>query len=159
MNWHSGHLLTHTQVRFIGIFGKFQPMRCFTGRSIKVTDGNVAEAYKKLETILGRNKVRAQLRLAERHEKKGAKRRRLSSERWRKQFSHEASFTTVPNFNAFTMLDITGAEKGATRHQNSQPRSLKGVRSYLMLQCLRMQVANLLLLVHVRISLRLILIL
>jgi small subunit ribosomal protein MRP21 len=51
----------------------------------------VADAYQRLHNILQRNKVKRQLKLAERHEKKGEKRRRLSSERWRKQFAHEAS--------------------------------------------------------------------
>lgn len=52
-------------------------------------DGNIAEAYRKLDIRMARNKVRYELRLTERHEKKGAKRRRLSSERWRKQFANE----------------------------------------------------------------------
>ncbi|KAF8894592.1 hypothetical protein BD779DRAFT_1467185 [Infundibulicybe gibba] len=65
------------------------PANAYSGRSVKVTNGNVAEAYKQLENILSRNKVKAQLRLAARHEKKGVKRRRLSSERWRKNFAHE----------------------------------------------------------------------
>lgn len=55
----------------------------------------MAEAYQKLHNILQRNKVRPQLKLAERHEKKGEKRRRLSSERWRKQFAHEASQVSI----------------------------------------------------------------
>ncbi|THU90715.1 hypothetical protein K435DRAFT_760059, partial [Dendrothele bispora CBS 962.96] len=61
----------------------------YSGRSVPVTDGNVASALKKLDTILNRNKVRKQLRLTERHEKKGVKRRRLESERWRRLFAHE----------------------------------------------------------------------
>lgn len=51
--------------------------------------GNIAEAIKMLDVRLSRNKVKYELRLAERHEKKGVKRRRLSSERWRKQFANE----------------------------------------------------------------------
>ena len=34
-------------------------------------------------------------RLAERHEKKGAKRRRLASERWRRRFAHEVCLVSV----------------------------------------------------------------
>lgn len=49
----------------------------------------MGDAYLRLNQILSRNKVKAQLRRAERHEKKGEKRRRLSSERWRRQFAHE----------------------------------------------------------------------
>lgn len=66
------------------------------GRTVPVKSGNVAEAYQKLHNILQRNRVRPQLRLAARHEKKGVKRRRLSSERWRRQFAHEVSqFSTM----------------------------------------------------------------
>ncbi|KAI0273607.1 hypothetical protein BC834DRAFT_816254, partial [Gloeopeniophorella convolvens] len=59
------------------------------GRSIEVKNGGVAEALNKLQFILSRNRVALELRLVVRHEKKGYKRRRLSSERWRKMFAHE----------------------------------------------------------------------
>jgi ribosomal protein S21 len=64
------------------------------GRSIEVKNGNVAEALNTLQYTLQRNKVVTELRLTARHEKKGYKRRRLSSERWRRRFAHEvwASF-------------------------------------------------------------------
>ncbi|EDR14824.1 uncharacterized protein LACBIDRAFT_292250 [Laccaria bicolor S238N-H82] len=65
------------------------PANAYSGRSVKINGGKLAEGYRVLDTILGRNKVRVQLRRAERHEKKGVKRRRLSSERWRKRFAHE----------------------------------------------------------------------
>ncbi|KAF8636471.1 hypothetical protein AX17_003287 [Amanita inopinata Kibby_2008] len=65
------------------------PMNAYSGRSVRVFNGNLTDAFRKLDGILARNKVRAQLRLGERHEQKGAKRRRLSSERWRKRFAHE----------------------------------------------------------------------
>ncbi|KAF9464675.1 hypothetical protein BDZ94DRAFT_1307667 [Collybia nuda] len=65
------------------------PANAYSGRCVQVMDGNVGDAYQRLNQILSRNKVRAQLRRAERHEKKGEKRRRLSSERWRRQFAHE----------------------------------------------------------------------
>ncbi|KAJ3923665.1 hypothetical protein F5877DRAFT_74182 [Lentinula edodes] len=61
------------------------------GRSAHVVDGNLADAFRRLDMILARNKVRKQLKLAERHEKKGPKRRRLESERWRRLFAHEVS--------------------------------------------------------------------
>jgi small subunit ribosomal protein MRP21 len=73
----------------VDIFRNYYSRLYFVGRSVLVMNGNVADAYQKLNSILGRNKVRAQLRRAERHEKKGEKRRRLSSERWRRQFAHE----------------------------------------------------------------------
>jgi ribosomal protein S21 len=64
------------------------------GRSIEVKNGNVAEALNQLQYTLQRNRVATELRLTARHEKKGYKRRRLSSERWRRRFAHEvwASF-------------------------------------------------------------------
>jgi len=64
------------------------------GRSIEVKNGNVADALNKLQYTLQRNRVVTELRLTARHEKKGYKRRRLSSQRWRRRFAHEvwASF-------------------------------------------------------------------
>ena len=60
-----------------------------SGRSIEVKSGNVADALNTLQYTLQRNRVVAELRLTARHEKKGYKRRRLSSERWRRRFAHE----------------------------------------------------------------------
>ncbi|KAL0946925.1 hypothetical protein HGRIS_013086 [Hohenbuehelia grisea] len=60
----------------------------FSGRTVRVGH-DVGEAFRRLDAILGRNKVRLTWRQQERHEKKGVKRRRLSSERWRKQFANE----------------------------------------------------------------------
>jgi len=65
------------------------PVKAYSGRSVRVKDGNVADAYIRLQGILQRNKVRTQLSREQRHEKKGEKRRRLDSERWRRQFAHE----------------------------------------------------------------------
>lgn len=65
-------------------------MTCVLGRSVTNKSAtSLAATFKHLDQILQRNKVRQQLRLTERHEKKGYKRRRLSSERWRKQFANE----------------------------------------------------------------------
>jgi len=74
------------------------------GRSVKVIDGNIGDAYKKLDISLSRNRVRYELKLAERHEKKGVKRRRLESERWRKQFANEVR---VPSYS---LLAISPSE-------------------------------------------------
>ncbi|KAN0123877.1 hypothetical protein V8E52_002367 [Russula decolorans] len=70
------------------------PKGPYAGRSIEVKNGNVADALNQLQYTLQRNRVVAELRLTARHEKKGYKRRRLSSERWRRRFAHEvwASF-------------------------------------------------------------------
>ncbi|KZV86560.1 hypothetical protein EXIGLDRAFT_572344, partial [Exidia glandulosa HHB12029] len=61
-----------------------------TGRSVKVVNGNIALAYGSLRAILKRNNVESELRRAARHEKKGYKRRRLRSERWRRLFADQA---------------------------------------------------------------------
>lgn len=63
---------------------------------MKVINGNVADAYRRLDSILARNRVKYELRLAERHEKKGAKRRRLKSERWRIRFADEVRLFFLP---------------------------------------------------------------
>ncbi|KAF8902110.1 hypothetical protein CPB84DRAFT_1776621 [Gymnopilus junonius] len=66
------------------------PADPYAGRSVSNnSERQVANSLRHLEAILARNKVRQQLRLTERHEKKGVKRRRLSSERWRKRFADE----------------------------------------------------------------------
>ncbi|KAJ3937629.1 MAG: hypothetical protein NXY57DRAFT_1079884 [Lentinula lateritia] len=64
----------------------------YSGHSSHVVDGDLADAFRRLDMILARNKVRKQLKLAERHEKKGPKRRRLESECWRWLFAHELLF-------------------------------------------------------------------
>ena len=56
-------------------------------------NGDIADAFKKLAVRLSRNRVRPELWLTERHEKKGAKRRRLKSERWRIRFADEVRFS------------------------------------------------------------------
>ncbi|KIK59900.1 hypothetical protein GYMLUDRAFT_74349 [Collybiopsis luxurians FD-317 M1] len=61
----------------------------YYGRSVDVIDGDIGGAFRRLDSILTRNMVRKQLKLTERHEKKGPKRRRLESERWRRLFAHE----------------------------------------------------------------------
>ncbi|KAJ3517151.1 hypothetical protein NLJ89_g689 [Agrocybe chaxingu] len=66
----------------------YPPAHAYTGRTVEVTK-DLGMAYKQLDSILSRNQVRQTLRLTERHEKKGVKRRRLRSERWRKQFANE----------------------------------------------------------------------
>ncbi|KAI0281370.1 hypothetical protein BGY98DRAFT_208540 [Russula aff. rugulosa BPL654] len=65
------------------------PKGPYAGRSVEVKNGNVAEALNTLQYTLQRNRVAMELRLTARHEKKGYKRRRLSSERWRRRFAHE----------------------------------------------------------------------
>ncbi|KAF8977456.1 hypothetical protein BDQ17DRAFT_1266557, partial [Cyathus striatus] len=59
------------------------------GRTVKVLPGQVYDAFSRLDGILKRNKVRKTVQVQRRHEKKGDKRRRLESQRWRNRFSEE----------------------------------------------------------------------
>lgn len=67
------------------------PNNTYTGRSIPVrkdlSDTSVARAHALLEGRIRRNKVRRDYMANMRHEKKGVKRRRLESERWRRRFA------------------------------------------------------------------------
>lgn len=89
------------------------------GRTVKVSGGNVQEAIKKLDEILGKNRVRRELRLTERHEKKGVKRRRLSSERWRTFFANEVSSPLV-NVDLTLMISIGSQESTACKCYSTQ---------------------------------------
>ncbi|RDX56882.1 hypothetical protein OH76DRAFT_1426796 [Lentinus brumalis] len=60
-----------------------------TGRSVSVEKGDVHSALVKLKGILTINAVRYTHVRDERHEKKGEKRNRLKSQRWRRRFAHE----------------------------------------------------------------------
>jgi hypothetical protein len=73
----------------------------FVGRSVHVSR-DLAGAFRRLDSILSRNKVRTQALQSERHEQKGAKRRRLSSERWRKRFAHEVRLA----YSYFIFIDF-----------------------------------------------------
>lgn len=59
------------------------------GRSVEVQRGDLAGALRRLNGILFENRVHAERVRNLRHEKKGYKRRRLASERWRRRFAHE----------------------------------------------------------------------
>lgn len=67
----------------------------FKGRTIIIqndSQGNaVSEAWIKLSARLRRNDVYGTFKRNQRHEQKGAQRRRLESQRWRKSFAHEVS--------------------------------------------------------------------
>ncbi|KAG1731903.1 hypothetical protein EDB19DRAFT_1310455 [Suillus lakei] len=64
------------------------PADPYTGRRVFVT-GDLGEAFRRLQTRLRRNRVVQEVSRQRRHEKKGVKRRRLSSERWRRVFANE----------------------------------------------------------------------
>ncbi|VDB82930.1 unnamed protein product [Peniophora sp. CBMAI 1063] len=61
----------------------------YAGRSVEVQKGDLASALRRLNTILFENRVHGERVRNLRHEKKGYKRRRLASERWRRRFAHE----------------------------------------------------------------------
>ncbi|KAM5538981.1 hypothetical protein V8D89_007204 [Ganoderma adspersum] len=65
------------------------PHNAYSGRSVPVFKGDIATALRQLKTILTSNNVRSQNVRDERHEKKGEKRNRLKSLRWRRRFAHE----------------------------------------------------------------------
>ncbi|KAH8099490.1 hypothetical protein BXZ70DRAFT_228954 [Cristinia sonorae] len=65
-----------------------RPNHTYSGRSFDV-QRDFNSAFKALQKTLAANAFVYELRLTERHEKKGAKRRRLVSERWRRRFAHE----------------------------------------------------------------------
>lgn len=57
------------------------------------------------------NNVRKELRLAERHEKKGEKRRRLRSERWRRKFADEVCISLAHKSSGGIDKHTTGEEE------------------------------------------------
>lgn len=80
----------HTYTGIIFLFCFHYPLTPSKGRTVHIkAEGDLATAYRQLDAILQRNKVRATLRMTERHEKPGVKRRRLRSQRWRKRFADE----------------------------------------------------------------------
>jgi ribosomal protein S21 len=100
----------------------FSPM-CL-GRSIEVRHGNIADALNRLQNTLQRNRVFSELKLSARHEKKGYKRRRLSSERWRRRFAHEV-LARLSSYNVtYSDQHFPGSEKGSTGEQDSCSRRI-----------------------------------
>ncbi|KAF8136335.1 hypothetical protein EV363DRAFT_1157706 [Boletus edulis] len=66
------------------------PPDAWTGRRIAVRNGNLQGAFQQLNLRLRHNHVAKEIALTVRHEKKGDKRARLRSERWRKRFADAA---------------------------------------------------------------------
>ncbi|KAH9901290.1 hypothetical protein C8Q73DRAFT_786671 [Cubamyces lactineus] len=66
-----------------------RPNDAYSGRSVPVINKDVSMALTKLRGILTVNAVRQTSVRDERHEKKGEKRNRLRSLRWRRRFAHE----------------------------------------------------------------------
>ncbi|CCL99144.1 uncharacterized protein FIBRA_01159 [Fibroporia radiculosa] len=66
-----------------------KPHNTYSGRTVSLHSRTLGAAFGRLRRVLATNKVVKELRMTERHEKKGDKRRRLKSERWRRRFAHE----------------------------------------------------------------------
>ncbi|GJE95119.1 ribosomal protein S21/MRP21 [Phanerochaete sordida] len=67
-----------------------RPNGPFIGRSAYINpQTSLGQAYTKLRNTIRSNNLFREVKLQARHEKKGYKRRRLESERWRRRFAHE----------------------------------------------------------------------
>lgn len=66
------------------------------GRSVVVKAGELPRSMQFLTRRLRDNRVAIQWKRQMRHEKKGVKRRRLSSERWRRRFADEVHLFPFP---------------------------------------------------------------
>lgn len=95
---------------------------------------DVGDALRMLDGILSRNKVKYQLRMTERHEKKGYKRRRLASERWRNQFANEVRhpFRSHNNPGVLSCANacFIGPQKSAASDENARPWGITMLRSF-----------------------------
>jgi ribosomal protein S21 len=76
-------------------------------------NGDLGEAFRRLQTRLRRNRVVQEVSRQRRHEKKGVKRRRLSSERWRRMFANEVFIFFGPCSQGCAHA-CAGAEESAT---------------------------------------------
>lgn len=65
-----------------------EPPTAYSGRTVEVRN-SLATAYNTLRSVISKNNIIAELRQQQRHEKKGYKRRRLRSERWRRLFASQ----------------------------------------------------------------------
>lgn len=70
----------------------------YQGRSVLVTDGDVANSSKALERFLAQNNVIREWRMSFRHRQKGEERRKLKSVRWRRRFKYEVSCVVTYRF-------------------------------------------------------------
>lgn len=86
-----------------------------TGRRLAVRNGDLQNAFHQLNLRLRQNHVAKENALTVRHEKKGDKRARLRSERWRKRFADAACTDFLPSCpRILTTLVPVGQEKGTT---------------------------------------------
>lgn len=86
-----------------------------------VRDGAVAEAYNRLMRRLRGNNMWREIRSQSRHEKKGVKRRRLRSVRWRRRFAAEVRVISFRAKDGVLIVCCKGAEKCAARESHPPP--------------------------------------
>ncbi|KAH0830546.1 hypothetical protein J3R83DRAFT_2000 [Lanmaoa asiatica] len=86
-----------------------------TGRRLAVRNGDLQNAFQQLNQRLRQNRVAKEIALTVRHEKKGDKRARLRSERWRKRFADAACTDLLASCSGVLTTHVPiGQEKGAT---------------------------------------------
>lgn len=109
------------------------PCRMFaTGRRLAVRHGDLQNAFQQLNQRLRQNHVAKEIALTVRHEKKGDKRARLRSQRWRKRFADAACTPLLPSHSRVLTTHVpVGQEKGATGQYDT---SAGWLRSRLLFQ-------------------------
>ena len=99
----------------------------YSGRSVQARDGNFAGAYRRLSGILGRNRIKKELRLGEHHEKGSERSRRLKSERHRRRFADLVS-SWRPCMALFNFTDTsTRSEPQGTTKGGACSAALQGL--------------------------------
>lgn len=94
----------------------------YSGRRVFVAEDQLGEAFRRLQNRLKRNRVVQEVSRQKRHEKKGVKRRRLSSERWRRVFANEVFIFSPLSYTC--AHPRTGAEESAARQHYPSSWSL-----------------------------------
>lgn len=106
----------------------------YSGRRVIVTGGDLGEAFRRLQTRLRRNRVTQEVSRQKRHEKKGVKRRRLSSERWRRVFANEVFIVLTLHSYGYAH-PRAGAEESAAGQHYSSSWSLLRPRAHYIFDC------------------------
>lgn len=98
----------------------------YPGRSAWAGQGDVAFAFSRLHRIIMTNRVVPELRQYARHERAGAKRNRLTSERWRRRFAHEVRPFLIPDRTSHH-ASILGEDEGEAGPGNPRSRRVTKV--------------------------------
>ena len=99
-----------------------------SGRTVRVQNRDLSEAFRQLRVILSRNRVPQTFHYQKRHERKGDRRRRLRSENWRKAFKNEVR----TNLNSFSQYanPILGSQARSYRQHYSPQGCLNTAYTY-----------------------------